>query len=255
MNVQSGLIVTSYNIHKGMSPLNRVVKLKGIADALKTIQSDIICLQEVQGQNLKRVIKYNEFPHQSQHEWFGEYLALENSYGKNAEYANGHHGNAVLSRHPLDPKHNVNISVNRLEQRGVLHCEIKPQGWSQAIVVLCAHLNLLENDRDKQYAAITTYVNEVIDPKIPLILAGDFNDWKKRSCDKLARHLAMQEAFMQCHGTLLPTFPAKLPMLSLDRIYIRNLTVKRAWVNTGQPWASLSDHLPISAELCLPSSN
>ncbi len=34
---------------------------------------------------------------------------------------NGHHGNAVLSRFPLDPKHNVNITVNKLEQRGVLH--------------------------------------------------------------------------------------------------------------------------------------
>lgn len=48
---------------------------------------------------------------------FGEYLQLQNSYGKNAEYHHGHHGNAVLSRHPLDPKHNVNITVSRLEQR------------------------------------------------------------------------------------------------------------------------------------------
>jgi endonuclease/exonuclease/phosphatase family metal-dependent hydrolase len=69
-----------------MSPLNRFVKMAGIAAALDQVQSDIICLQEVQGQNLKRVVKYNEFPDQSQHEWFGEYLQLENSYGKNVEY-------------------------------------------------------------------------------------------------------------------------------------------------------------------------
>ena len=246
------LRVTSYNIHKGMSPLNRLVKLQGIAEALKTVNPDILCLQEVQGQNLQRVIKYNEFPDQSQHEWFGEFLSLQNnSYGKNAEYDNGHHGNAVLSRHPLDPKHNINITVNKLEQRGVLHCEIMPEGWDTPVVVLCAHLNLLENDRTKQYKAISDYVNDTISPDMPLILAGDFNDWKKMSCEKLAQSLNMTEAFMAVHGKLLPTFPAKLPMLSLDRIYVRNLTVKKAWVHKGQPWATLSDHLPISAEVTL----
>lgn len=245
------LIITSYNIHKGMSPLNRHVKLQGIAEALQMVKSDILCLQEVQGQNLKRVLKYNEFPDQSQHEWFGEFLSLENSYGKNAEYENGHHGNAVLSRHPLDPKHNVNITVNKLEQRGVLHCEISPAGWDKSLIVLCAHLNLLEKDRTKQYQAIIDYVNNTIAPDTPLILAGDFNDWQKLSCQKLAERLNMTEAFMAVHGKLLPTFPAKFPMLSLDRIYTRNLTVKKAWVHTGQPWASLSDHLPISAEVAL----
>ena len=64
---KNSLIITSYNIHKGMSPLNRFVKMEGIAAALDQVQSDIICLQEVQGQNLKRVVKYNEFPDQSQH--------------------------------------------------------------------------------------------------------------------------------------------------------------------------------------------
>lgn len=245
------ITITSYNIHKGMSALNRFVKLQGIAEALKTVNPDIICLQEVQGQNLKRVVKYNEFPDQSQHEWFGEFLQYQNSYGKNVEYDHGHHGNAVLSRHPLDPKHNVNITVSRMEQRGVLHCEIQPEGWSTPVIVLCAHLNLMEHDREKQYEVIKKYVNEVIDPTLPLILAGDFNDWKKVSCDKLGAHLNMQEAFLTHHGKLLPTFPAKLPVLSLDRIYVRNLTVKKAWVHTGQPWANLSDHLPISATLAL----
>jgi endonuclease/exonuclease/phosphatase family metal-dependent hydrolase len=249
------LIITSYNIHKGMSPLNRFVKMQGIADALQHVKSDIICLQEVQGQNLKRVIKYNEYPEQSQHEWFGEYLQLQNSYGKNAEYHHGHHGNAVLSRHPLDPKHNVNITVSRLEQRGVLHCEIQPIGWQTPIIVLCAHLNLLENDRERQYEVIQDYISKEIDADTPLILAGDFNDWKKMSSKKLGEKLHLQEALFTHHGKLLPTFPARLPLLSLDRIYVRNLQVKRAWVNTGYPWSSLSDHLPISAEVCpLPNS-
>jgi len=251
MTITESFVLTSYNIHKGMSPMNRQVKMQGIAQALEAVGADILCLQEVQGQNLKRNMQYNEYPDQSQHEWFGEFLQLENSYGKNSEYENGHHGNAVLSRFPLDPKHNVNISVNKLEQRGVLHCEVQPLGWERPVVVLCAHLNLFERDRVKQYQAISDYVRHEISDDQPLILAGDFNDWKRMSCDKLANSLGMVEVFRHCHGKLLPTFPAKLPVLSLDRIYVRNLVVKDAWVHTGKPWSTLSDHLPISAKLAL----
>ena len=118
-------------------------------------------------------------------------------------------------------------------------------------MVLCAHLNLFERDRVKQYQAISDYVRHEIDDDQPLILAGDFNDWKRMSCDKLANSLSMVEAFRHCHGKLRPTFPAKLPVLSLDRIYVRNLAIKDAWVHTGKPWSTLSDHLPISAELTL----
>ena len=77
----TSFVLTSYNIHKGMSPLNRQVKMQGIAQALESVGSDVLCLQEVQGQNLKRNMQYNEYPDQSQHEWFGEFLDLQNSYG------------------------------------------------------------------------------------------------------------------------------------------------------------------------------
>lgn len=243
---QQALTITSYNIHKGMSPLNRWLLLDGMGKALAGITPDVLCLQEVQGRNLKRMIQYNEYPDQSQHEWFGEYLALTGNYGKNCEYSYGHHGNAVLSRHPLDPKHNVNITVNRLEKRGVLHCEIYPEGWGCPLVVLNAHLNLLHKDRLKQYAAIIDYITDEIDPSLPLILAGDFNDWRKKATSRL-KDLGLQEAFETLYGKNPATFPAKLPLLCLDRIYIKNLTVKNAIVHAGVPFDELSDHLPISA--------
>jgi len=252
MNTTTSFVITSYNIHKGMSPLNRQVKMQGIAQALDAVGSDVSVSTRSARTKSQTNMQYNEYPDQSQHEWFGEFLQLQNSYGKNSEYENGHHGNAVLSRFPLDPKHNVNITVNKLEQRGVLHCEVQPIGWDRPVVVLCAHLNLFERDRIKQYQAISDYVRNEIAPDQPLILAGDFNDWKKMSCDKLATDLGMTEAFKSCHGKLLPTFPAKLPVLSLDRIYVRHLIVKDAWVHTGKPWSTLSDHLPISAKLALP---
>ena len=77
----------------------------------------------------------------------------------------------------------------------------------------------------------------------------DFNDWKKMSCDKLAASLGMTEAFKHCHGKLCP--PSSQATSAQRCIYVRNLTVKDAWVHTGKPWSTLSDHLPLSAELTL----
>ena len=112
------ITITSYNIHKGMSPTNRLVRLMGMKDALLKANPDILCLQEVQGQNLKRTIDFAEFPDSGQHEWFGEFFwALHQAMAKMLNTKHGHHGNAVLSRHPLDPKHNLNITVNRLEKK------------------------------------------------------------------------------------------------------------------------------------------
>ncbi|MDO4699435.1 MAG: endonuclease/exonuclease/phosphatase family protein [Moraxella sp.] len=242
--------VISYNIHKGMSPLNRLVKLQSMGQALADLSIDVLCLQEVQGQHLARTLQYNEYPEQSQHEWFGEFLSLDNNYGKNASYKQGHHGNATLSRHRLDPKHNVDISVNRLEQRGVLHSEIVPSDWGVPVVVLNAHLNLLESDRTKQYQAINEYIASEIDKDKPLILAGDFNDWAKKSGRFLA-DLGLHEVFYSKYGKHPATFPARLPMLSLDRIYVRHLRVLSAQVYGGVPWSDLSDHLPIGARVGL----
>lgn len=238
--------LVSYNIHKGMSPLNRKVILDDLKQELSKLAPDVLCLQEVQGQNLKRAVQFNEYPDQAQHEWFGEYLAFNGEYGKNVAYPHGHHGNAVLSKFPLDPKHNVNISVGTLEKRGVLHCEIDVGG--QRIVVLNAHLNLLHRDRIKQYQAISDYIYNEIDPAMPLILAGDFNDWTKKSSEFLA-DLGLVEVFENLHEQSPKTFPARLPVLSLDRIYVKNLTIKQAVVHSGMPWQALSDHLPISAVL------
>lgn len=244
------ITITSYNIHKGMSPLNRLVQMHGMGEALQTLSPDILCLQEVQGKHLKRAVAYNEFPEESQHEWFGEYLQCKGNYGKNCEYDHGHHGNAILSRYPLDPKHNVNITVNRLEKRGVLHSEVYPDGWASKVVVLSAHLNLLHKDRIKQYQAISEYILDEIDPNTPLILAGDFNDWTKKSTARLSA-LGLTEVFEHMYDKTPATFPAKLPLLSLDRIYVKNLVVKNAIVHAGVPWSDLSDHLPISAILGL----
>jgi endonuclease/exonuclease/phosphatase family metal-dependent hydrolase len=47
------------------------------------------------------------------------------------------------------------------------------------------------------------------------------------------------------------TFPALVPWLQMDRIYVRGLKVKEAKVLRGPEWARLSDHSPLIADLVL----
>ena len=49
----------------------------------------------------------------------------------------------------------------------------------------------------------------------------------------------------------LPTFPARLPLLHLDRIFVRGLRPLSAHVPHGRAWSRMSDHLPLIAELGL----
>ncbi|WP_274571541.1 endonuclease/exonuclease/phosphatase family protein [Neisseria leonii] len=243
------ITVSTYNMHKGMSALNRKVQLDDMAAAFNHIRPDILFLQEVQGLNLTRSRRRDNFPARAHHDILGRRLAYYSSYGQNATFKEKHHGNAILSRLPIDTRRNLDITVNRLEKRGVLHCEIRPEGWTRSVVCLCAHLNLLETDRAKQYTALFEYITTYIDAASPLILAGDFNDWRAKSYRHIGRTLGLEEVFLSHFGTHPKTFPARLPVLSLDRIYTRNLQILDAQIHNHAPWTHLSDHLPLSATL------
>lgn len=55
-----------------------------------------------------------------------------------------------------------------------------------------------------------------------MIIAGDFNDWKSHGNRTLGLQRDLHEAFERHHGHLARTYPARLPLLRLDRIYLRN---------------------------------
>ena len=84
----------------------------------------------------------------------------------------------------------------------------------------------------------------------PLIIAGDFNDWRNRADDLLGERLGVIEAFGQHRrGRPARSFPSALPFFRLDRIYVRGFRVRRADVHFGAPWAKISDHALLTAEL------
>jgi endonuclease/exonuclease/phosphatase family metal-dependent hydrolase len=80
----------------------------------------------------------------------------------------------------------------------------------------------------------------------PLIVAGDFNDWRGRG-HPLVAVCGLREVFLEATGKLARTFPARWPLLPVDRIYVRNVRAGMPTVLSTRPWSHLSDHAPLSA--------
>jgi len=239
--------VLSYNIHKGFSTLNSKFVLSAIRTAIQSVGADLVFLQEVLGRHVKHSLKHEDWPDESQFEYLADQMWPHYAYGKNAVYSEGHHGNAILSRYPILKWENWDISTNSREKRGLLHSEFKWPNTEKTVHGICLHLDLLEKGREKQAEKLLTRIH-AIPADAPVILAGDFNDWRSRISRKLAGELKMSEAYEEFKGYHAKTFPSFLPMLRLDRIYFRNLKLKSVECLSGPPWNQLSDHVALMAE-------
>lgn len=245
---QPALHVATFNIHKGFSQFNRRMMVHELRERLRELNPDIAFLQEVQGLHLGHAENHADWPEEPQHEFLAEDVWQSCAYGRNMIYDHGHHGNAILSRFPILHSHNQDVTHLQFEKRGLLHCRIElPSG--PAAHCVCVHLSLFGYSRQRQLAALADYLDQRCEPNAPLIIAGDFNDWRNRAGDHLAQRLALTEIFSNAKGTPARSFPAALPMFRLDRIYVRGFKVVRTAVHHGHPWSSISDHAALSASL------
>lgn len=235
--------VLSYNIHKGFSIGNRTLVLEGIRHAIRTADADLVCLQEVVGENTRHAEFIDKWA-DAQFEFLADEVWDYHAYGKNAVYDHGHHGNAILSKVPFTSSDNHNISVMPFSQRGILHAVTE-----EGVHVLCAHFGLLAWERRHQINRLRQVLKNIPDNS-PLVLAGDFNDWNEKSHRQLIES-GLREAMQDSVGRVQKTFPARWPMLRMDRIYYRNLELKSAKRLDGHAWRKLSDHSPLVAEFSI----
>jgi endonuclease/exonuclease/phosphatase family metal-dependent hydrolase len=283
------LRVATYNIHKGvlrdLFGLRRVARIHELRARLHELGSDLIFLQEVQGHNERHVTRLPQWPSEPQDVFLSKSPALKHSfetaYGRNASYLHGHHGNALLSRFPIVGQENRDVSDHALEKRGVLHCTVQVEGRDVHCFVV--HLGLFARSRDRQLNALIDWIDRAVGPKDPLIIAGDFNDWRNQLSERLCARIGVVEVFDAYKprrqaaqravfymrdrladlgvpaGMAIPgiprtvrcarTFPALAPWFRMDRIYQRGFKVRSAEVFRGLEWSRLSDHSPLVADL------
>jgi endonuclease/exonuclease/phosphatase family metal-dependent hydrolase len=239
--------ILTYNIHKGFTFGNRRFVLEKMREGIRHLRPDLICLQEVSGFHSKHSKKYSNYPLESQFEFLADEIWTHYAYGKNAVYAEGHHGNAILSRYPITKWNNLDISTNCFENRGLLHATIDGP-HNKKIHLMSAHLNLIENSRMIQIRMINRYIRKLNIATEALILGGDFNDWGEKISPYLKKKQSLKEAHFEKTQKHARTFPCFFPLLKLDRIYFRNLELKDSWTVNDEAWNKLSDHVALMAE-------
>lgn len=242
--------ILTVNVHKGFTIFNRRFILSELRDAIRTTAPDVIFLQEVLGEHHRHAARLHNWPVTSHYEYLADTIWTDFAYGRNAVYPAGHHGNAVLSKYPISTYDNHDISVSRHEARGLLHCVLESPDTGARLHAVCVHLGLRETHRSRQLKSLCDLVQTVVPDGEPAVVAGDFNDWRLRA-DRHLQSCGLVDVFAHAHGRPIRTFPARCPLLRLDRIYVRNVAEHRPIPMARRPWNGLSDHLPLVAEISI----
>lgn len=240
----------TYNVHKGFAAgMRRDFVLHELREAVCALEPDVLLLQEVQGEHTGHRDRLREsWPELSHHLFLAGDRWRHHVYGGNAHYAEGHHGNAILSRFPILRAENEDISTGGLERRGVLHAVVRPFYEQPELHLVSTHFGLFGGDRKLQAGKFCARLRGHVRYGHGIVAGGDFNDWGLRLTPIFEAELGLREAHRFHHGRHARTFPARMPLLALDRIYFRGVSVRKVECLTGNPWARLSDHAPILAE-------
>lgn len=181
-----GLRIVSYNIHKGRS-MSGKDSLYDLRLGLHHLRPDLLFLQEVQGRNDKHVNL------DAQHASLAAALQMNAAYGCNAVRDMTDHGNALLSRFPILSFENEDVSDHAMEQRGLLHAVVDIAG--QEVHCFVIHLGLFGGSRIRQIEAMAARIRKMVPDDVPLLIAGDFNDWRDELAPLFVKRLNVREVF------------------------------------------------------------
>lgn len=230
------LTLVSYNIHSGIGTDGRF-DLGRVGEVLREVDADVIALQEVG--DFRGVTAREDQP-----EHLAELLGMHMAFGPNVVRNGRRYGNAILTRLPILKSKNYDLSVGRREPRGALRCDLDLGGGKQ-LHVFCLHMGLRMGERRRQEALLlSSDILRDAARRDPLVVCGDFNYWGNGAVPSLVRR-AIHDAALEL-GTPARTYPTRLPMLRLDRIYV-DAGVRPVSIHPHRTELSrvASDHLPL----------
>jgi endonuclease/exonuclease/phosphatase family metal-dependent hydrolase len=222
------LVVASYNVHGGVG-LDRRFNPQRIAAVLAEIDADLVALQEVSSR--QPGLDLGAFLGAS-----GGYQLIE---GVTFQSPHGPFGNALLTRLPLLEVQRIDLSVARREPRGAIDATLEWAG--QPLRVIATHFGLKQGERFFQARRIVELAGNATQPTL---LLGDINEWVPRASSLRC----LRQEFGREREVL--TFPAPMPALALDRLWVHPPTWLHEMRAHASPLARVaSDHLPLVAEL------
>lgn len=221
----------TWNIHSAIGPDGRY-DLGRVIRRIQAHQPDLLALQEVESRGRGE----RPSPFEELRAFFeGHALAAETMTAHDGAY-----GHMLLSRWPMRRERLVDLSLTGREPRIAISALVDaPRG---PLHVIAVHLGLKAWERREQAVRLADLIR---DSREPVLVMGDLNDWAWRG--PVWRRLAP----LLPGRTAVRTFPARLPLLRLDRILCRPAAMLgRSWRDIRA--ATASDHLPVIAEIIQP---
>lgn len=230
MSPAGTLRVATWNVH-GCVGRDGVRDVLRTARAVRGLGADIVALQELDsrygGEDVFDMLSAAVGPHA---------VGARTLRGPEGDY-----GHLLASRMPCDAPYVYDVSAPGREPRQIIETRVVLPG-GERLAVFAVHLDLRARARRAQLAQL----RRLVEAAAPLaaIALGDFNlAWGASAVRSLG-------------GVLWPvpapaTFPARCPVLRLDRIWCRPPGLIRAAAVPADADRSASDHLPLVADLDL----
>lgn len=226
------LSLASYNIHRCFGTDGRYAPER-TAEVIDALDADVIGLQEV---DMRLLVDGR-----AQLDFLAETLRLNAVPGPNIKGRRGKFGNALLTRWPVVSVRRADLTVRHYEPRGAILAQLDVGGFALRVVV--THLGLNAAERRLQVRHLMGALEEDGD-NMPTIVMGDFNEWRPTRG-------ALRTIDRRFGVSLMPrTFPSRLPLLPLDRIWAWPADGLRRLSVYATPLSRItSDHLPLRAEV------
>ena len=230
------LVLATYNVHGWVDRRGRRDAARALAVAAE-LEADVLALQEVldPGQDPVDTRRLELFASLEGHDCL---------LGPTLRRGGERYGNALLTRLRVLALDRHELAVQGREPRGLIEARLEAPG--EPLHVLCTHLGLSRRERGTQVAWIAERVERLDGP---LALLGDFNTPLRRApLGPITQRLG--------HAPLARSWPARLPLLPLDRIWVRPRELLLSLRAHASPAARrASDHLPVVAEIAWPPPN
>jgi len=228
--------VATYNVHRCRGIDGRTNPTR-IAEVIRSIEPDVIALQEVIGTG----------PHSAGHaEELGALLGMGWVMAPTRHLRGALFGNVVLSRFPIRHHSQYDLSWKTCEPRCCQRVDLAID--DDTLHLYNVHLGTAFLERRYQASRLGAIVHDrrIGEPKIVL---GDFNEWLRGLATAMLNE-RLQSIDLRTHLRRRRTYPGVFPVLHLDHIYYEG-QVHVIGVDLPRTRRSLmaSDHLPLVAEL------
>lgn len=235
----SRIRLLTYNIHKGIGGRDRRYDLNRIIDVLQMIQPDMICLQEVDT-HVRRSDMQDQPAVLAQKLGFHSLFQLNVPVGRSGGY-----GNLILTRWPMELSRQFSLRDGDRKPRGLQIAKVLTDFGPMALANW--HLGLTHGEQIRQASRFLRLIDDVIWHNLPMLVAGDTNDWGNRLLRKTLAYGGFRQASLpviRCRS-----FPAWFPIASLDKIFIRQgIHQTLSYVVRNRLTIQASDHLPLVME-------